>query len=67
MALLSDSLVLFEFDTIVEARMVLQMGLRIYKEKPLHLDWWVPKATYHRDGVYTLEAWVRIVGLLIHL
>lgn len=67
MALLSDSLVLFEFDTIVEAKMVLQMGLRICKEKPLRLDWWVPKPTYHRDGVYTLEAWVRIVGLLIHL
>lgn len=46
---------------------MLQKGTLVFKGKPLNLDWWVPVAYYYRSGVCSLELWVRIVGLSLHL
>ena len=58
---------LFEFETPSEAERVLARGKISIKENFLTLDRWNPKAGCLCKDSFANEAWVRVVGLPLHL
>ena len=60
-------LLLFEFESLSEAERVLARGKRRLKENVLHLTRWNPEAGYFRQGASIKEAWLRVVGLPLHM
>ena len=57
---------LIEFENKDEADKVLLRGNRWFKESPLHLDRWDPKAGCSQNGERAESVWVRVVGLPLH-
>ena len=66
-AVLGRGLLLFEFGSSFEAKRVLVRGKRRIKEKLLHLERWSPEVGCFYKGANANEAWVRVVGLPLHL
>ena len=50
MALMGGSLILFQFEKVVEKDKVLHLGWRYYKEKHLHLERWAPESRWFRNA-----------------
>ena len=55
------------FKSLSEAKRVLVRGKRRLKENVLHLTRWNPKVGCFGQGVGIKEAWVRVVGLSLHM
>ena len=58
---------LFEFEMPSEAEQILARGKRSTKENFLILDRWNPEVGCLCKDSFANEAWVRVVGLLLHL
>ena len=67
MAYLSKGLLLFEFESLSETERVLSREKRILKENVLQLTRWNPEVGCFRQGADFKEAWVRVVGLPLHM
>ena len=66
-AFLNKDLMLFKLDSQEEASRALDKGSRIFKGGAMKLERWSPKSGCVRSKNNASEAWVRIVGLLLHL
>ena len=58
---------LFEFEVLSEAERVLAKGKRRVKDNVLFLEKWYLKVRCFCNGTNINEAWVRMVGLPLHL
>ena len=58
---------LLEFTFLEEAKWVLELGRRTFMRGSLHLEWWSPKFGCVKKKEMVKEAWVRVVGLPLHL
>ena len=67
MALLNKDLFFLEFFDPKEARWVLDARRRSFKGEMLQLDWWSPDAGCVKRKESVQEAWLRVVGLPLHL
>ncbi|WJZ99794.1 hypothetical protein VitviT2T_018210 [Vitis vinifera] len=59
--------ILFEFEDVIEAERVLHSGVKWFKGKCLILDWWNPSIGCLIEDRKSLEVWVRILGLPLHI
>ena len=64
---LGGGLLLFEFECLSEAERVLSRGKRRVKDNVLFLEKWHPEVGCFGNEVKAKEAWVRVVGLPLHL
>ena len=64
---LGRGLLLFEFELLSEAERVLLRGKRRVKDNELILEKWHPEVGCLGNKVMVKEAWVRVVGLPLHL
>ena len=64
---LGKGLLLFEFHSPKEAERVLSIGKRIFKGKYLHLERWSHDIGCTKNSEQIDKAWVRDVGLPVHL
>ncbi|KAL6327375.1 hypothetical protein AAG906_018977 [Vitis piasezkii] len=64
---LGGGLLLFEFELSSEAERVLSRGKRRVKDNELILEKWHPEVGCLGNKVMVKEAWVRVVGLPLHL
>lgn len=64
---MSGKYFLFEFPSKEEANRILKEKNWVVNQQPLFLDWWDPVGCCHRVGQEPREAWVRVLGLLLHL
>ena len=67
MALLGGSLILFEFVDVGEAERVLCLEVKWFNGKNFFLDWLNPSIECLEEERGVWEAWVRILGLSLHL
>lgn len=58
---------LFEFPLKEEASRILMQKNLVFDNNPLLLDRWNPVACCHRDGRTPKVAWIRALGLPLHL
>ena len=65
--MLGRGLLLFEFELPSKAERVLARGKRSIKENFLILERWNPKVGCLCKDSFANEAWVRVVGLPLHL
>ena len=66
-SVLGRGLLLFEFELLSEAERVLERGMRRVKDNALFLEKWHPEVGCFCNKVSAKEAWVRVVGLPLHL
>ncbi|RVX23248.1 hypothetical protein CK203_000494 [Vitis vinifera] len=66
-AVMGGGLMLFEFELVSEAERVLARGKRKVLGSVLVLERWHPEVGCFSNGVFANEAWVRVVGLPLHL
>ncbi|WKA06292.1 hypothetical protein VitviT2T_024196 [Vitis vinifera] len=66
-SVLGRGLLLFEFELLSEAERVLVRGMRRVKDNALFLEKWHPEVGCFCNKVSAKEAWVRVVGLPLHL
>ena len=64
---LNEDLFLLEFDSPEKAKWVLESGRRSFKGGALQLEWWSPESGCIRLKDLVREAWIRVVGLPLHL
>ena len=64
-AFLNQDLCFLEFGIL--ARWVLEAGRRWFKGGSLKLDWWCPDFGCVNNKESIREAWIRVVGLPLHL
>ena len=64
---LNEDLFFLEFFDPMEARWVLDAGRRRFRGEMLQLDWWSPDAGCVKKKELVKEAWLRVVGLPLHL
>ena len=64
---LGGGFLLFEFECSSEAERVLSRGKRRVKDNELILEKWHPEVGCLGNKVMVKEAWVRVVGLPLHL
>ncbi|KAL6332502.1 hypothetical protein AAG906_008536 [Vitis piasezkii] len=64
---LGGGLLLFEFECLSEAERVLSRGKRRVKDNVLFMEKWHPKVGCFCNEAKANEAWVRVVGLPLHL
>ena len=65
-ALVNHDLLYLEFSSPEEAKQVQENGSRVFKGDALHLEWWNPSVwCVQKDQAK--EAWIRVVGLPLHL
>ena len=67
LAALNKDLFLLEFDSPEKAKWVLESGRRSFKGGDLQLEWWSPESGCIRHKDLVQEAWIRVVGLPLHL
>lgn len=67
MALLGGSLIFFEFVDVGEAERVLCLEVKWFNGKSFFLDWLNPSIECLKEERGVREAWVRILGLSLHL
>ena len=64
---LNEDLLFLEFESPEEAKWVLESGRRNFRGRVLQLERWNPDAGCIRRKGSVQEAWVRVVGLPLHL
>ena len=64
---LNEDLLFLEFNSPEKAKWVLESGRRSFKGGVLQLDWWSPETGCIRSRGVVQEAWIRVVGLPLHL
>ena len=64
---LKEDLMLLKFKSPEEAKWVLESGRRCFVGGRLQLDWWSPETGCIRSRGLVQEAWIRVVGLPLHL
>ena len=67
MAKMEKGKVLLEFESLVEAKRVLNYGKRSFGGIHLRLESWSPKTGCFVEGEKRSAAWVKIVGLPVFL
>ena len=67
LATLNEDLLFLEFDSPEEAKWVLESGRRSFKGGVLQLERWSPESGCIRHKGLVQEAWIRVVGLTLHL
>ena len=67
LAVLNEDLLILEFNSPEKAKWVLESGRRSFKGGVLQLDWWSPESGCLRRKGSVQEAWIRVVGLPLHL
>ena len=67
LAFLNEDLLFLEFDSPEKAKWVLESGRRSFKGGVLQLDRWSPEFGCIRRKGSVQEAWIRVVGLPLHL
>ena len=67
MAFLNRDLMLFEFDFLEESNSELERGSNLFRGGVLSLDRWRPESGCVKSKNLVNEAWVRVVGLPLHL
>ena len=67
MAFLNSDLMLFEFDFLDESNYVLERGSSLFRGGVLSLERWRPESGCVKSKNLVNEAWVRVVGLPLHL
>ena len=66
-AAMGSGLLLFEFELLSEAERVLARGKRKVLGNVLFLEKWHPEVGCFCNGAFANEAWVKVVGLPLHL
>ena len=66
-AYLNEDLLFLEFESLEVAKSALESGRRSFKGDLLQLEWWSPESRCIRRKVTMKEAWIRVVGLPLHL
>ena len=64
---LNQNLFFLGFDSSEEANWVMENGSRIFRGEVLHLEWWTQLTGCTRRKGQDQEAWIRVVGLPLHL
>ena len=64
---LNQTLFFMGFDSSEEANWVMENGSRIFRGEVLHLEWWTPSTGCTGRKGQDLEAWIRVLGLPLHL
>ena len=67
LAVLNEDLLILEFNSPEKAKWVLESGRRSFKGGVLQLDWWSQESGCIRHKGFVQEAWIRVVGLPLHL
>ena len=67
LTVLNEDLMLLEFNSPEKVKWVLESGRRSFKGGMLQLDWWSPETGCIRSRGFVQEAWIRVVGLPLHL
>ena len=67
LAVLNEDLLFLEFDSPEKAKWVLESGRRSFKGGVLQLEQWSPESDCIRRKGSVQEAWIRVVGLPLHL
>ena len=64
---LNQNLFFMGFDSLEEANWVMENGSRSFRGEVLHLEWWtLSRGCTGRKG-QDQEAWIRVIGLPLHL
>ena len=66
-AFLNQDLLFMEFDIPEEAKWVFELGRRWFRGGSLNLEWWTPNFGCAKSKEEVKEAWIRVVGLPLHL
>ena len=66
-AYINQDLLFLEFDNPEEAKWVLKSCRKSYKGDLLQLEWWRPDVGCTRNKNELKEAWIKVVGLPLHL
>ena len=64
---LKEDLFLLELDSPEKAKWVLESGKRSFLGGDLQLEWWSPESGCMRSKDLGQEAWIRVLGLPLHL
>ena len=64
---LNEDLMFLEFESPEEEKWVLESGRRSFKGDLLQLEWWSPETGCIRQKATVKEAWIRVLGLPLHL
>ena len=64
---LNTDLLFFEFADPKDAKWVFEVGRRSFGGSSLHFEWWNPKSGCVKRKEVVKEAWIRVVGLPLHL
>ena len=67
LAALNEDLFLLKFDSPEKAKWVLESGRRSFEGGDLQLEWWSPESGCIRCKELVQEAWIRVLGLPLHL
>ena len=67
LVVLNEDLLILEFNSPEKAKWVYESGRRSFKGGVLQLDWWSPESGCIRSKGSVQEAWIRVVGLPLHL
>ena len=67
LAVLNEELLLLELKSPEKAKRVFESGRRSFNGGVLQLDWWSPESGCIRSKGSVQEAWIRVVGLPLHL
>ena len=67
MAFLNQDLLFLEFDVLEEAKWIFESGRRWFRGGSLNLEWWTPDFGCVKSKEEVKEAWIRLVGLPLHL
>ena len=67
MAFLNQDLQFLEFDIPEEDKWVFESGRRWFRGGSLNLEWWTLDSGYAKSKEEVKEAWIRVVGLPLHL
>ena len=66
-AFLNKDLMLFEFDFLEESNYVMERGCNLFRGGVLNLERWRPESGCVKNKNLRKEAWVRVIGLPLHL
>ena len=64
---LNSDLLFFEFVDSEDAKWVFEVGRRSFRGSSLQLEWWNPEVGCLKRNEMVKEAWIRVVGLPLHL
>ena len=64
---LNQNLFFLNFDLVEEAYWVMDNGSRIFRGEAMYLEWWSPSTGCKGRVEEEQEAWIRVLGLPLHL